>query len=80
MATLHNADHIALLDIREGDTVIVQRAGEVIPQVLGPVLSLRPDDTSPFAMPKHCPDCNGEVIKNDSKLLITAQIQTVLPN
>ena len=67
VATLHNADHIAVLDIREGDTVIVQRAGEVIPQVLGPILSLRPADTSPFAMPELCPDCSGNVVRNESE-------------
>jgi DNA ligase (NAD+) len=56
-ATLHNADYVAERDIREGDTVIVKRAGEVIPQVLGPVLELRPPDTQVWQMPDHCPAC-----------------------
>ncbi len=56
-ATLHNADYVAERDIREGDMVIVKRAGEVIPQVLGPVLELRPPDTQPWQMPDHCPSC-----------------------
>ncbi|HEY5071536.1 MAG TPA: NAD-dependent DNA ligase LigA [Caulobacteraceae bacterium] len=54
-ATLHNADEIARKDLRIGDTVIVQRAGDVIPQVLGPVLEERPPDAIPFVFPSHCP-------------------------
>jgi DNA ligase (NAD+) len=61
-ATLHNADYIAERDIREGDTVVVKRAGEVIPQVLRPVLELRPPDTKPWQMPDHCPVC-GEAVE-----------------
>ena len=57
LATLHNADYIADNDIREGDTVRVKRAGEVIPQVLGPVLDLRADDAKPFRFPSRCPVC-----------------------
>jgi len=54
-ATLHNADEIARKDVRVGDTVIVQRAGDVIPQVVGPVLDERPAGAAPFAFPTHCP-------------------------
>jgi DNA ligase (NAD+) len=54
-ATLHNADEIARKDVRIGDTVIVQRAGDVIPQVVGPVLEARPKDAVAFAFPDHCP-------------------------
>ena len=54
-ATLHNADEIARKDVRIGDTVIVQRAGDVIPQILGPVLDERPADSEPYAFPTHCP-------------------------
>jgi DNA ligase (NAD+) len=54
-ATLHNADEIARKDVRIGDTVIVQRAGDVIPQILGPVLEERPEGAEPFAFPTHCP-------------------------
>jgi DNA ligase (NAD+) len=54
-ATLHNADEIARKDVRVGDTVILQRAGDVIPQILGPVLDERPADAVPFEFPTHCP-------------------------
>ena len=54
-ATLHNADEIARLDVRVGDTVIVQRAGDVIPQVLGFVPERRPKDAVPYNFPDHCP-------------------------
>ena len=54
-ATLHNADEIARKDVRVGDMVILQRAGDVIPQILGPVLDERPADSAPFEFPTHCP-------------------------
>ncbi|HEY1561927.1 MAG TPA: NAD-dependent DNA ligase LigA [Caulobacteraceae bacterium] len=54
-ATLHNADEIARKDIRIGDTVILQRAGDVIPQITAVVLDERPADSVPFAFPTHCP-------------------------
>jgi DNA ligase (NAD+) len=58
-ATLHNEDEIARLDIRIGDTVRVQRAGDVIPQVLGVLPEHRPPDASPYIFPDHCPACGS---------------------
>ena len=54
-ATLHNGDEIARKDVRIGDTVIVQRAGDVIPQVVAPVLEARPEGAEPYVFPDHCP-------------------------
>ena len=61
MATLHNEDHIRRQDIREGDIVVVKRAGDVIPKVVGPVLSERKGDPPIFTMPTHCPVCGFAV-------------------
>jgi len=59
MATLHNADDIARKDIREGDWVIVEKAGDVIPRVVGPILGKRPADSKPWVMPTICPRCGS---------------------
>lgn len=61
MATLHNEDHIRRQDIRAGDTVVVKRAGDVIPKVVGPVLSERIGDPPIFTMPTECPVCGSAV-------------------
>ncbi len=55
MATLHNQDQVALKDVRPGDTVVVRKAGDVIPEVVGPVLSKRPDGLAPWVFPARCP-------------------------
>lgn len=60
-ATLHNEDEIRRKDVRIGDTVIVRRAGDVIPEVLGPVLEKRPDDAREFVMPTQCPVCESAI-------------------
>ena len=60
-ATLHNEDEIRRKDVRIGDTVIVRRAGDVIPEVLGPVLEKRPDDAREFVMPTACPVCGSAI-------------------
>ena len=64
MATLHNEDDIRRKDIRIGDWVIVERAGEVIPQVVGPVVSLRTGQEQVYAMPAACPTCGTPVIRS----------------
>lgn len=60
-ATLHNEDEIRRKDVRIGDTVIVRRAGDVIPEVVGPVIELRPDNATLFVMPAECPVCGSAV-------------------
>lgn len=62
-ATLHNEDEIARKDIRIGDSVRVQRAGDVIPQVLGPLLEMRPEGTKPYVFPDHCPVCGALAVR-----------------
>jgi len=57
MATLHNAEDLARKDVREGDTVVIEKAGDVIPKVVAPILSLRPPDAVPWTMPTTCPEC-----------------------
>ncbi len=64
-ATLHNADHVARLDVRNGDTVIVRRAGDVIPEVVQVVLEQRPSGTVPWSMPAACPVCGSEVVREE---------------
>jgi len=66
-ATLHNMDEIIRKDVRIGDKVIVRRAGDVIPEVVGAVLNLRPENTKLFVMPKTCPECNSQIIKEQDK-------------
>ncbi len=66
-ATLHNSDRVAQLDIRVGDTVIVRKAGEIIPEVVRVLKELRPDNTVPFQMPTHCPVCNQPVIRPEGE-------------
>ncbi|MFW5815865.1 MAG: NAD-dependent DNA ligase LigA [Wenzhouxiangella sp.] len=60
-ATLHNAEEVARKDVRPGDWVVVRRAGDVIPEVVAPVLDRRPDDAPVWTMPDHCPACGSAV-------------------
>ncbi|HEY3912377.1 MAG TPA: NAD-dependent DNA ligase LigA [Stellaceae bacterium] len=62
-ATLHNEDEIARKDVRIGDTVIVQRAGDVIPQIVGVVAERRPPDVQPYQFPDHCPVCGSLAVR-----------------
>lgn len=66
-ATLHNEDYIKEKDIRIGDTVIIQKAGEIIPEVVRPVLEARTGKETVFAMPKTCPCCGGPVVRRDGE-------------
>jgi DNA ligase (NAD+) len=63
-ATLHNEDEIARKDVRIGDTVTLQRAGDVIPQILGVVLEKRPANAEPYAFPLNCPACGSHAIRD----------------
>ena len=67
-ATLHNLDEIRRKNVREGDTIIVHKAGDVIPEVVGPVLSLRPADAVEFQMPATCPSCGTPVIQEEGEV------------
>jgi len=64
-ATLHNADQIARLDVRVGDSVIVRRAGDVIPEVVSVILDRRPQGTTPWQMPTRCPVCGSEIVREE---------------
>ncbi|MFT3762826.1 MAG: NAD-dependent DNA ligase LigA [Pseudoxanthomonas sp.] len=66
-ATLHNADQIARLDVRVGDSVIVRRAGDVIPEVVGVILEQRPAHAKPWKMPTHCPVCGSEIVREEGE-------------
>ena len=66
-ATLHNEDEIKRKDIRIGDTVIIQRAGDVIPQVVGVIFEKRPKKSSEFIFPSTCPICGSHAIKEDDE-------------
>lgn len=62
-AALHNQDYVAELDIRIGDTVVVRKAGEIIPEVVRVLPQLRPQGTQPYQMPTHCPECHSELVR-----------------
>ncbi|MBP0021728.1 MAG: NAD-dependent DNA ligase LigA [Cyanobacteria bacterium SBLK] len=66
-ATLHNRDRIAELDIRVGDTVIIRKAGEIIPEVLRVLPELRPEGTIPYEMPENCPECGSQLVRPEGE-------------
>ncbi len=67
MATLHNEEQVRLKDVRIGDTVIVRRAGDVIPEVLGPVVAARTGDEVVWSMPSECPFCGNPIIRPEGE-------------
>src|SRR5690606_4614766 len=64
----HNEDEIARLDVRIGDTVTLQRAGDVIPQILGVVIEKRPEGTQPYIFPTTCPECGSEAVREGDEV------------
>src|SRR5262249_21147541 len=69
MATLHNADDVARKDLREGDTVIIEKGGDVIPKVIAPVPSKRPPDTVSWTMPTACPVCGSHLHRPEGEVV-----------
>jgi len=69
MATLHNAEDLARKDLREGDTVIIEKAGDVIPRVVAPILGLRPPDSAPWTMPATCRACGSELHRDEEEVV-----------
>ena len=66
-ATLHNEDEVARKDVRVGDTVLIQRAGDVIPEVVKVILEERPPEAQPFKMPSHCPVCDTPLVRPEGE-------------
>ena len=67
LATLHNEDQVAAKDVRPGDTVIVRKAGDVIPEVVGPVLEARPDGLAAWVFPTECPSCGSPLVRPEGE-------------
>lgn len=78
-ATLHNMDEIARKDVRIGDTVIVRRAGDVIPEVVRVVSELRPSDARVVTLPAHCPECGSPVERNEGEAVARCTGMLVCP-
>lgn len=77
--TLHNFDEIARLDLRIGDTVIIRRAGDVIPNLLGVVLERRPADASAVTLPTHCPECGSPAHREEGEAVIRCSGGLICP-
>ena len=67
-ATLHNIDEVRRKNVRVGDTIVVHKAGDVIPEVVGPVLELRPEGSVDWEMPSACPSCGSSVIREEGEV------------
>ncbi len=69
-ASLHNIEEIARKDVRVGDTVVVEKAGKIIPHIVRTELHLRPQDSQPFIYPTHCPECGTELVKDEEGVYV----------
>ena len=78
-ATLHNQDEIERKDVRAGDTVWVEKAGEIIPQVIKVILDKRPGGTRRFRMPEHCPACGSPVVREEGEVAHRCIGQLICP-
>ena len=67
VATLHNADQVVRKDVRPGDVVVVRKAGDVLPEVVGPVLSERPDGLATWSFPTECPECGEALVRPEGE-------------
>jgi DNA ligase (NAD+) len=69
MATLHNAEDVARKDLRERDSVVIEKGGDVIPKIVAPILSLRPPDSIPWQMPATCPVCDSALRRDEEEVV-----------
>src|SRR4029077_7903274 len=69
MATLHNAEDLARKDLREGDTVVIEKRGDVISRVLAPCLSLRPAESQPWVIPTTCRACGSDLVRDEDEVV-----------
>ena len=69
-ATLHNRDEIVRLDVRVGDTVVIRRAGDVIPEIVAVLIEKRPELTPTYCFPTKCPVCNSEIVSDDQGVIL----------
>jgi len=78
-ATLHNQDEIDRKDVRVGDTVVIQKAGDVIPEIVSVVLSERPADSTPYIIPLECPACGAPAVRPDGEAILRCPNRTGCP-
>jgi DNA ligase (NAD+) len=79
LATLHNKDEVARRDVRPGDTVWVRKAGDVIPEVVGPVLTKRPAGAGPWRFPERCPECGTRLVRPEGEVVTRCPNTTGCP-
>jgi DNA ligase (NAD+) len=79
LATLHNADEVERRGVRPGDTVWVRKAGDVIPEVVGPVLNKRPPESQPWRFPERCPECGTTLVRPEGEVVTRCPNTTGCP-